>query len=565
MTTMLRWRCPATTAYICVRSNRESRRLSHAAPTLHAIRKSFMRLNSGSDKRDRKSIADWLDLGRAADTRTLALLAFLFGAAVTLMYRPFSQPEVGDPSIYDYIAQCILRGQLSYRDVVDIKWPGSTYLSALAMLVAKPFGLRDILAVRLLQVLMVGVLTAITFLVANAYLRSRVAGVAAAVMPLMLPSFGNWMASGTEPKLPLMMFGLLTLLFIIKDRPFLAGVSSMLSCLCWQPGLMFTGVAFLIFSRYLTNWRDLRALKVLLGAAIPFSVMALYFYSRGAFGDLWSLTISYNYEVFGPEAKRGVSESLGHLWRVASRIFQDDIVLVLLGLAGYAIFFFERVRAKFKGKEVFASPDTFRDALLFPPAVYFIFTLINFQAGPDLLPFIPFVGIFAAYLFVAAGRWLNSLKRDEKLRSNLRWDAGIPALAASAMLLLALFRGATYTPTKGTIRDQDKVFSLVADVMGPNDKLYVHGTTELLVLLNKPNLNPYIDLDWGKDDYVAGRKYNGSFKALLDEMEAQAPKIVALSRLKVVAHRVELEQWVAAHYDKLNVPGYDGIYIRKPQ
>ena len=510
-------------------------------------------------------MVNWLDLGRAADTRKLALLAFLFGAAVTMMYHPFSQPEAGDPSVYDYIAQSILRGQLPYRDIADIKWPGSTYLSALAMLAGKPFGLRDVLAVRLLQLLLVGLLTAIIFLVTEAYLRSRVAGVVAALMPLMLPSFGNWMASGTEPKLPLMVFGLLTMLFIIKDRPFVAGVSSMLACLCWQPGLMFTGVAFLIFSRYLTNWRDLRALKVLLGAAIPFSVMALYFYSRGAFGDLWSLTISYNYNVFGPEAKRALTEALVHLWKVASRIFKGDIVLVLIALAGYAIYFVERVRSKFKGKEAFSSADTLRDALLVPPAVYFIFTLINFQAGPDLLPFIPFVGIFAAYFFVSAGSWLNSIKRDKERRSNVRWESWVPALAASTMLLLALFRGATYKPNEGTIRDQDKAFKVVADAMGPDDKMYVHGTTELLVLLNKPNLNPYVFLDWGMDDFVARRNHNGSFKALLDEMEAQAPKIVALSRLKVVAHRVELEQWAAAHYDKLDVPGYEGIYIRKPQ
>jgi hypothetical protein len=131
------------------------------------------------------------------------------------------------------------------------------------------------------------------------------------------------------------------------------------------------------------------------------------------------------------------------------------------------------------------------------------------------------------------------------------------------MLLIALFRGATYRLDGGTIGDQDKAFKVVAEALGPNEKIYVHGTTELLVLLNKPNLNPYVDLDWGKDDYLAGRKYNGSFKALVDEMEAQAPKVVALSRLRVVAHRVELEQWAAEHYDKLDVPGYEGIYIRK--
>lgn len=507
-----------------------------------------------------------LNLASRADTRTLALLVFLFGATVTVMYHPFSRAEVGDPSLYDYIAQSILRGQLSYRDIVDVKWPGSTYLSALAMLAAKPFGLRDVLAVRLLQVLLVGILTALIFLVAEAYLRSRAGGVAAALMPLMLPHFGNWTTSGTEPKLPLMLFGLLTTLFIIKDRPFLAGVSSMLSCLCWQPGLMFTGVAILAFSRYLTNWRDLRTVKVLLGAAIPFAVMALYFYSRSAFGDLWSLTITYTYGVFGPLAERGAAEALTHLWRVTERVFQGEIVLVVLGLAGYAIYLIERVRVKLKGAGSLDSADTLRDALLIPPAVYFVFSLVNFQAGPDLLPFIPFVGIFASLFLVTGGRWFDSIKRKNGRPNRVRWGVALPAFAASVILLIALFCGATDRLDGWTIRDQDEAFKVVAEALGPNEKIYVHGTTELLVLLNKPNLNPYVDLDWGKDDYLAGEKYNGSFEALINEMEAQAPKIVALSRLKVVTHRDEFKRWTGEHYDKLELPlsGYDGVYVRKP-
>ena len=85
----------------------------------------------------------------------------------------------------------------------------------------------------------------------------------------------------------------------------------------------------------------------------------------------------------------------------------------------------------------------------------------------------------------------------------------------------------------------------------------------MLVLLNRANLNPYVDFDWGKDDYIARKKYNGSFEALLDEMERQAPKIVSITRLKAVAHRDDLERWVAERYESLEVSGYQGFYIRK--
>ena len=88
----------------------------------------------------------------------LALAAFLIGAAVVLADRPFTHGETGDSSIFDYIAQSIIRGQVPYRDVIDPKGPGSTYLSAAAMAAGRSVGLRDIIAVRWLHVLMMGLL-----------------------------------------------------------------------------------------------------------------------------------------------------------------------------------------------------------------------------------------------------------------------------------------------------------------------------------------------------------------------------------------------------------------------
>src|SRR5262249_29189136 len=196
-------------------------------------------------------------------TREFAIAILVFGAGLMLLYRPFSQLEVGDSALYDYIGQSILRGQVPYRDVIDIKTPGSMYSAALAMALGKSVGLRDLIAVRLYQVLLVGLLSAVTFVVANAYLRSQLAAVIAALFPLTSHKFAEWMVVGTQPKLPMILFGMLSIFFIDRQRPFWAGVCSVLSFLWWQPGLMFTGVAVLVFSKYLTSWRDGRALKVL--------------------------------------------------------------------------------------------------------------------------------------------------------------------------------------------------------------------------------------------------------------------------------------------------------------
>ena len=113
-----------------------------------------------------------------------------------------------------------------------------------------------------------------------------------------------------------------------------------------------------------------------------------------------------------------------------------------------------------------------------------------------------------------------------------------------------------------TLSDQEREFTLISTVLTPDDKIYVHGDVEILVLLNMPNLNPYVYLDRGKDDWIA-RRTSGGFRLFIDEMEAASPKVVAISRLGKVAHRAELMQWVENHYDPMKLPGYDEIYLRR--
>lgn len=499
-------------------------------------------------------------VARFGIVRSLAIIAFLISTLVMLSHRPLRQGEGGDTAIYDYIAQSVVRGQLPYRDVVDIKWPGAVHLSALAIVLGKPLGIREVIAIRLLNIVLVGLLSAIIFLVAESYFRNRNAAVIAFLLPLMEPRFIDWMVAGTEPKLALMVFGMLSLLLIIKDRPFWTGVCSMLACLCWQPGLMFTGVAVLMFSRYLTTWRDLRAIKAIIGAILPLALTLGYFYGRGALGDLWAWTITYNYGVFGPEAKQGIADALAHIWKVMNRILQADVLLVIFSVFGLLLFGVERIRARIKGESL-GSPDLFRDAIVFPPIVYFAFSLVNFQAGPDLIPFIPFIALFAAKFFLDAGSLVRSRIKWFKTRPDLQ----LARVAIAVILIVTFVRAALYKIEGPTLKQQDEAFKTVSQLIGPNDKIYVHGMTEILVLLNRPNLNPYVFLDWGADDFAGFRK-GEPFQAIIDEMEAQAPRIIALSRLKVVTHRDDFKRWAEEHYDKLELPlaGYDGVYVRKP-
>jgi len=499
-------------------------------------------------------------LVKLASERALLIIIFLFAAVLMLFYRPFSQPEGGDSAIYDYIAQAILRGQVPYRDVVDIKGPASVYLSAASVAVGRLIGLQDVIAIRLFHVLMVGLLAALTFRVGVVFMRSRLIGVIAALLPLVSPAMIEMLIGGTQPKLPMMIFGLAALLLIAKDRPFWAGLCGMMACLCWQPGLMFAGTAFLIFSKYLTNWRDLRAVKVVIGAALPLAIVVLYFYAKGALGDLWSYAIVYNYSVFGPEAKQPLADAGSHLWIIIRRVFEKKTIFLLIALGGLVIYIAERLYVKFK--QGWAT-ELFRDAIVFPALIYLVFAFINFQAGPDLIPFLPFVGLFAAWAFAKAGQFVARYAPAQFMNYKPHIKYLVLAGALAMTLALVIWPAVRYRAGGETLQKQIEEVNGIAARLQPDDKVYSHGTIGMLVLMNRPNMNPYVFLDWDMDTFIAARKYNGSFQALIDEMEAEKPKIVGISRLRAVRHGDEFEQWVREHYEELPLRINKGVYIRK--
>jgi hypothetical protein len=235
--------------------------------------------------------------------------------------------------------------------------------------------------------------------------------------------------------------------------------------------------------------------------------------------------------------------------------------MVPASMLGLLVFVFERARIKLKSKGSMGSPDLFRDALFIPPMVYLAFCLINFQAGPDLIPFFPFIGIFAGWFLVRAGQTIASMNWIKQRR----WAASdfwLPGFAIVLVVIIILVRTATYRVDTWTLQYQDQEFKTLSDLLGPDDKIYVHGTVEILVLLNRPNLNPYVLLDWDADNF-AGARIAGGWDAIMDDMEAQAPKLVAISRLRTVTHRTDLERWVQDHYDKLDMFKYERVFIRK--
>jgi hypothetical protein len=341
----------------------------------------------------------------------------------------------------------------------------------------------------------------------------------------------------------MIIFGLMTLLLVATDEPFWAGVLSMLSCLCWQPGLLFTATALLVFSRYLTSWRDLRVLKVLAGAFVPLGLALIYFLAVGALGDFWSWTVTYNYQVYMPEGRETVAASLARLWYLINQVTDGDTFWVKTAVVGFLIYAGARLWARRKGARPTNAADSFKDSLVIAPSLYLAFKVINYPGIDDLIPLFPFIGLFTGFAFTEATGLIGESKSvsDRHIWAYLvRWIPVVPVL----VLAVVMVRHAIAYRVEGiTLQEQQAKVQMVADLLDPDDKIYVHGTLEILVLLNRPNMNPYILLDRGKDNYIASQT-SGGFDVLIDQMRAQRPKLIAISRVQNVAHRDELLAWL---------------------
>jgi len=174
----------------------------------------------------------------------------------------------------------------------------------------------------------------------------------------------------------------------------------------------------------------------------------------------------------------------------------------------------------------------------------------------------PLFGVFVGWFTVELVRWLSSTGAVTNSVGSLRAVSALPAIALLLVCVLTLIRAATYRMEEWSLAHQDTELKVLSDLLGPDDKIYVHGAAEILLLLNRPNLNPYIMWDHGKARYVAARKYGGSIDDLVSAIEAEHPKLVAVARLRHVPEGVVLERWLERHYQRLSINGYDA-FLRK--
>ncbi len=506
-------------------------------------------------------LSRWFNL---VTRRRLFWLCFVVAIIVYSQLQFWNWVERRDPANWDYFSQVIARGGVPYRDVVNIKTPLSAYLGAASILIGKPFGLRDVYAIRITYAMLAALTVAFTFLVASWFFESLRIALLAALVMIGVEQFPLLSLSGAQPKTPMILFGLIALWAIIKDRPFTAGVFGMLAALSWQPGLLFVGAAGLGFSKYLTSWRDMKVAKMLAGAAVPLILLLMHLWLGGAIKDFYHWCFHYPFSVYGPREYTTGQGFLDRFSKLIEKPYASDRIYFYLSIAGLLLAVAREVTLGIKHGFRAVLQLAPRHQIIIAALVYFIFCRIDLQGEQDIIPLLPFVAIFAAVLMVYV------LDAAVKLAPSLRdtvsfiWFQRIGFAVVSA---LVLFVGLTSVFSARTpprrLKAQMADAAELASLLEPEDRIFIHGRTEILVLTGLQNSRKYTNLDHGKDNYL-DQVEPGGFEGWFEQLKAERPKIVSLSRLKGVDHKKALVNWVESGYEgrRGKVLSY---YVRKDQ
>jgi hypothetical protein len=403
---------------------------------------------------------------------------------------------------------------------------------------------------------------AFTWLVAFEYFDSiRIATLAAAILTGVNFFVVN-NSAGIQPKTPVVLFGLICLWAIRKDQPLLAGIAGMLAALTWQPGLLFVGVAGLAFSRYFTSWRDGKALRVIAGAALPFALMIGYFWTVGALRDFYLWCFDFNLHVYGPGEAKPLSLFIKFLRDMISNQFRQERLYCAVAVVGVLFACWQELLGAWKGRFEYLRNNAPQHALLIAPLVYFIFCMVDVQGAQDFIPFLPFIAIFSALAMVSTiDRFLELVAWVAKIRQHRAIQAATYALVLLLLVGLTVADAFSYKRKGGRLREQQAEVAEIVSNLGPGDRIFVHGATEVLVLSGLTSASKYFFLDRGKDGYL-GRVEPGGFDGWLEMLKAERPKIVLLTRLRRVDRKRDFFQWVAQDYELRRLKLFT-YYLRK--
>jgi MFS family permease len=456
------------------------------------------------------------------------LLAILAGALATL--RGFDGELSRDLGLYMYAGQRVADGVPPYVGVMNRSGPLAHLAPGLGAWLGDRVGVDDLLAVRVLMLVVSMLVVWLTYLLCRDVFGSRAVGAAAALFLGTVPAFVLYAVGGPRDKTTMMLFLTATLLAVVHRRWAAAGTYLALATLTWQP-VFFPGVATVAVAALMTTGRRGRAV-VAVGAAgaLTSLVFVVGFALAGALPEALDgfvrIHLRYTYQP-------GLSDDPENTWKAFEEAYGFATYLLLAGLAALILVALPgllrlvRRRTTPEGR----ARDVGLVALAAGEAVGLAWSWRTFNGFADALVLVPYAVVgFGGVLALGVGR--------------LPRRAGLAVAVGVCLLLLTAGANSAVTERDRVLVGQRAEVDAVLDVL-PDASMLSIEAPQPLVLAHRVNPSEHQMFRLGLETYV-DRTWPGGLEGYAAWIAKTRPTIVVVGR--------------GARYDWL-MPTLDADYV----
>lgn len=461
-----------------------------------------------------------------------------------------------DRTLQLYASQTIANGQGPYAGYVIMHPPLAFIPGAVAIALGRLINMPDDVSVRF--VLLAGALLSIWLayhLGKNASGEHTVGVLTAACLGWNLVV--SVVSTGEQIKLTVLPISLLMTLAIQQRRWFWAGIAAGFVTMTWAGAAIFIPIA--LVSAVLA-WREAKArplLYLLVGLSAALISMIAYLAATRTLHFLWQ---QYVMTIFTYVVNKLTGQGIYAEGAGVNNVLQNlqvsfaDIVLLICGLAGFALYIWASWRRTGKPLNALLNPDG--SVILLSVVFLFAQALLDFQSPDDIMPLVPFLAVLAAWFI---WRLIIRAVPDETAAADPRRRV---MLALGFVVILSVLR------LMG-VRSGNEIqrLSVAAEWFGSSvsEDMQVQALGNLtpIVLSGRQNATRVIHL--GPKSLLAMESEGQTLDEFIASLEAINPAMVLLdSRNYEKPYLVDL--YAALDKSYINMGGYPdqgAVYVRK--
>lgn len=471
-----------------------------------------------------------------------SLVLILAAFALLLQRAGLSKaPILWDHAYFTTLGQAILRGEPIYANSFLGYPPLGPLLSAASMGIGRWFGTPTYLAPRYLAAPLAAASAVLLHLLVRRATGSAWCGMLAGIVLIGFQFFLSTTVSTLTPKGLVVILTLAACLAAQARRWGAVGVASGLAATCWQPAALIPIALFAVVAR------EARARP---GKALSAWAVGLFV---GALPAVVYLTISESWWhflqrsiVIPATAQLGTNTDPLHWLSVAWRQFSDERILFLAGGAGFVWFLAAGLRGGFRGLLV-ACLDPRLGGMPVLTLAWASFNSLEFGAAPDMLPFLPIVAFWVAWLshrLVAGLSFLGTVGGARAVGRRLA------SVSKGAIITAAAVFAAFNTPTfPYTLATQEIFIKKIVKKAGLDGTVMCFSASEIYAISERASPQPFLRLTDAFIPFLPLVGLDGC-RAVMLRMFEQRPEVVVINLWR---HSSECERRIA---ERLPENGY---------